>query len=140
MIKPLSTMQCLFLVLLLGFVSTQVSGFASPAQYSRVVSSTDSFVLNASGDDTSVGVGLTESDQAVIGAVGTAGALLTFYSEYTLKTTGCGLPAGPFGLLGLAEGLSYLGVVGIGGFSLFTKVKTVSGTNQSTMNKSLVVV
>lgn len=35
------------------------------------------------------------------------------YSEYTLKTTGCGLPAGLFGIIGAVEGVSYLGVVGI---------------------------
>lgn len=38
---------------------------------------------------------------------------MVLYSEYTLKTTGCGLPAGPFGIVGAIEGLSYLGVVGI---------------------------
>jgi len=54
-------------------------------------------------------------------------ALVTLYSEYTLKTTGCGLPAGPGGLVGASEGLSYLGVVGISGYSLYTKIKTGSG-------------
>ena len=29
-----------------------------------------------------------------------------WWSLYTLKTTGCGLPAGPFGLIGAAEGIS----------------------------------
>ena len=32
---------------------------------------------------------------------------------------GCGLPAGPFGLLGATEGLSYLAVVGLVGYQLF---------------------
>ena len=31
---------------------------------------------------------------------------------------GCGLPAGPFGLLGATEGLSYLSVVGLLGYQL----------------------
>jgi hypothetical protein len=70
--------------------------------------------------------GLSESDQGVLGAVGSAMALTVFYSECTLFSTGCGLPAGPFGLLGLAEGLSYLGIIGIGGYSLFVKVRSVS--------------
>ena len=35
------------------------------------------------------------------------------YSEYVLKTTGCGLPAGPGGALGALEGISYLVVAGI---------------------------
>ena len=49
------------------------------------------------------------------------------YSEFTLKTTGCGLPAGPFGLVGAAEGISYLAIIGIAGASLATKAKTGSG-------------
>lgn len=62
-----------------------------------------------------------------LGVVGTIAALVTFYSEFTLKTTGCGLPAGPFGLFGLVEGLSYLCVTGIAAYSTVTKVKTGSG-------------
>lgn len=70
---------------------------------------------------------ISESDQTVLGVLGTVSSLIVFYSEYVLKTTGCGLPAGPFGLFGLAEGISYLGVIGIGGYSLYTKAKTGSG-------------
>jgi hypothetical protein len=70
--------------------------------------------------------GLSKSDQGVLGAVGSAMAVTVLYSEFTLFSTGCGLPAGPFGLLGLAEGLSYVGIVGIGGYSLFVKVRSVS--------------
>lgn len=69
---------------------------------------------------------ISESDQGVVGVVGSLASLVVLYSEYTLKKTGCGLPAGPLGLVGLVEGLSYLTVVGIVGLSLFTKVKTVS--------------
>lgn len=70
---------------------------------------------------------LSESDQTVVGVTGTAMALVTLYSEYTLKTTGCGLPAGPLGLVGAVEGISYLGIVGIAAYSLYTKVRTGSG-------------
>ncbi|EKX41882.1 hypothetical protein GUITHDRAFT_159869 [Guillardia theta CCMP2712] len=49
------------------------------------------------------------------------------WSEYTLKTTGCGLPAGPGGALGALEGVSYLWVVGLVAYSLYTKVKTGKG-------------
>lgn len=45
--------------------------------------------------------------------LGITASLVVLFSEYTLKTTGCGLPAGPFGIVGAVEGLSYLGVVGI---------------------------
>ncbi|KAL4572449.1 hypothetical protein LXL04_019226 [Taraxacum kok-saghyz] len=40
------------------------------------------------------------------------------WSLYTLKTTGCGLPPGPGGSIGALEGVSYLVVVGIVGWSL----------------------
>uniref|UniRef100_A0A0G4HCK4 Uncharacterized protein n=1 Tax=Chromera velia CCMP2878 TaxID=1169474 RepID=A0A0G4HCK4_9ALVE len=61
-------------------------------------------------------------------ATGTA-PLLPFYfwSLYTLRTTGCGLPAGPFGLYGALEGFSYLAVVAMVGLSAYTKVKTGKG-------------
>ena len=49
------------------------------------------------------------------------------YSEYVLLTSGCGLPPGPYGLLGAAEGISYLVVAGIVLLSVFSKVKTGSG-------------
>lgn len=48
-------------------------------------------------------------------------------SLYTLKTTGCGLPPGPGGSLGAAEGVSYLVVAGIVAWSVYTKVRTGSG-------------
>ena len=43
------------------------------------------------------------------------------------RTTGCGLPAGPGGALGALEGVSYLWVVGLLAYSLYTKVKTGKG-------------
>jgi hypothetical protein len=70
---------------------------------------------------------LRESDQTILGATGVVASAIMLYSEYTLKQTGCGLPAGPAGLIGAAEGLSYLYVVGLTGFSLWKKVKTGSG-------------
>ena len=75
-------------------------------------------------DDETLSV-IASSDQLVLGIGGTLAAFVTFYSEFTLKTTGCGLPAGPFGLVGLVEGLSYLSVAGIAVYSIVTKVKTV---------------
>lgn len=50
-----------------------------------------------------------------------------FWSEYTLKTTGCGLPAGPGGALGALEGVSYLVVAGVFLWSIATKVRTGRG-------------
>lgn len=95
---------------------TVVSSFAPRPTVVRTQSTTTRSLVSSS-----------ESDQAVLGTAGTIAAVVTLYSEYTLKTTGCGLPAGPFGLVGAVEGLSYLGIVGLAAYSLYTKVKTGSG-------------
>ena len=62
-----------------------------------------------------------------IAAAGLALSPIVFWSEYTLATTGSGLPPGPGGALGAAEGISYLASVGIVAWSLKTKVQTGSG-------------
>ena len=62
-----------------------------------------------------------------MGISGTVTALIVLYSEYTLSQTGCGLPAGPGGIYGAIEGLSYLEVAGIFILSLINKVTTGSG-------------
>ena len=49
---------------------------------------------------------------------------MVLFSEFTLKSTGCGLPSGPFGLYGALEGISYLWVVGLVAYSIYTKVTT----------------
>jgi hypothetical protein len=84
-------------------------------------------ILQVQGDDNTETTSMSESDQTLLGVAGTIAALVTLYSESVLKTTGCGLPAGPFGLVGAVEGISYLGVTGIAAFSLYTKIKTGSG-------------
>lgn len=60
-------------------------------------------------------------------AAGLVANPVVLVSEYFLKTTGEGLPPGPGGLYGATEGISYLVVVGVVGWSLYTKVKTGSG-------------
>lgn len=70
---------------------------------------------------------LNDTEQIILGSIGTTMGMIVLVSEYVLKTNGCGLPAGPFGLLGAAEGISYLGVTAIAAFSLYTKVRTGSG-------------
>jgi hypothetical protein len=52
---------------------------------------------------------------------------IMWWSLYTLKTTGCGLPAGPFGLIGAAEGVSYLVVIGFVGAAILSKFTTGKG-------------
>lgn len=79
--------------------------------------------LNAREDDEEITMG----SSALLGISGLLASTIVLYSESVLFNTGCGLPAGPFGLVGAIEGISYLGVVGLIGFSLYTKIKTGSG-------------
>ncbi|GBG00019.1 hypothetical protein Rsub_12749 [Raphidocelis subcapitata] len=60
-------------------------------------------------------------------AAGLPANAIMLWSEYTLFATGAGLPPGPGGLLGAAEGISYLVVLGLIGWSVVTKVTTGSG-------------
>lgn len=98
---------------------------ASPFLSTSVGKPSRASMLLASSDDDDNVVEVASSDQLLLGVGGTIASLIMFYSEYTLSTTGCGLPAGPFGLVGLLEGLSYLCVTGIVVFSVVTKVRTV---------------
>ena len=71
-----------------------------------------------------------ENDGTLTKAAVAAGLVanpVVLVSEYFLKTTGEGLPPGPGGIYGATEGVSYLVIVGIVGWSLYTKVKTGSG-------------
>ncbi|GAX86532.1 hypothetical protein CEUSTIGMA_g13939.t1 [Chlamydomonas eustigma] len=68
----------------------------------------------------------TNSTEVLTGVSGVAVPVMLF-SEFTLKTTGCGLPSGPLGLYGAIEGLSYLWVVGLVGYSVYTKTTTGKG-------------
>lgn len=70
---------------------------------------------------------LNENDQLALGVVGTKMALVVLISEYVLKTSGCGLPAGPYGIIGAVEGISYLGVIAVTALSIYKKVQTGSG-------------
>ena len=65
-----------------------------------------------------------EASQAVLGL---AAQPIMWWSLFTLKTTGCGLPAGPYGLYGALEGVSYLIVAGFVMASIYSKFKTGSG-------------
>ncbi|PRW58979.1 T3A5_60 isoform B [Chlorella sorokiniana] len=65
--------------------------------------------------------------QLAIAAVGLAALPVVAWSEWVLKSTGCGLPPGPSGLLGAAEGVSYLVVGGVVLWSLASKLSTGRG-------------
>lgn len=73
--------------------------------------------------ETPTGKGLAN---AAVGA-GLIANPIMWWSLFVLKTTGCGLPAGPFGLLGAAEGISYLVVTGVVIASVVTKFRSGSG-------------
>ena len=49
----------------------------------------------------------------VLGVVGLGAQPIVWVSLFFVATTGAGLPAGPFGLLGALEGISYLIVIGL---------------------------
>jgi len=66
----------------------------------------------------------TRQQQAVIGL---AAQPIMWWSLWTLKTTGCGLPAGPYGVYGALEGVSYLIVAGFVLASIYSKATTGSG-------------
>jgi len=71
------------------------------------------------------------ADDQDIGAAGTAAIAVglvanpvVLWSEFTLKTTGAGLQGDALGAL---EGLSYLAILGIVGWSVYTKATSGSG-------------
>ena len=71
-----------------------------------------------------------DQDNTLSKAVVAAGFVanpVVLVSEYFLKTTGEGLPPGPGGIYGATEGVSYLVIVGVVAWSLYTKSKTGSG-------------
>lgn len=86
----------------------------------------DTFKLYVKEDD-ALSEEVTIESPTLLGISGLIASTIVLYSESVLFNTGCGLPAGKFGLVGAVEGISYLGVVGLIGFSLYTKIKTGSG-------------
>ena len=76
-------------------------------------------------------------DQTIVGVAGLVASLIMLYSENVLKGTGCGLPAGPFGLVGAAEGISYLVVTGLGVSLFFSNGENGSGLFTEDKDKPL---
>ena len=77
------------------------------------------FMTDDGGDD--------EKHHQSISLVGVAGLIsqpIVWSSLYLVRTTGGGYPAGPFGLVGLLEGLSYLAVVILAATSTWKNVVT----------------
>ena len=59
------------------------------------------------------GIADENSFDNILGSVGAISQPVVWVSLFFVATTGGGLPAGPFGLLGAVEGLAYLSVVGL---------------------------
>ena len=89
----------------------------------RVVWAVDDDAPRGDDDDVNENEGLL----LAAGLGGVVASCVTGYSLYTLKNTGCGLPAGPGGIVGAIEGISYLGVAGLLGASAYAKKTTGSG-------------
>lgn len=70
---------------------------------------------------------LSTSDATALATVGLITSTVMLYSESILFRTGCGLPAGPYGLTGAIEGISYLGTISLVAYSLYTKIRTGRG-------------
>lgn len=104
---------------LLSLLLTCASAFHAPSSLARQTRPKFHILRDATSEG--------EGELGVYGALGSAASCVVLWSEFTLKTTGCGLPAGPFGSLGALEGISYLAIVGIIGASLTTKLKTGKG-------------
>eukprot|EP00931_Biecheleriopsis_adriatica_P092980 TRINITY_DN66729_c0_g1_i1.p1 TRINITY_DN66729_c0_g1~~TRINITY_DN66729_c0_g1_i1.p1 ORF type:complete len:229 (-),score=25.86 TRINITY_DN66729_c0_g1_i1:129-815(-) len=64
-----------------------------------------------------------------VSAAGIVASLIVLWSEYTLKTTGKGLPGD---LLGGLEGVSYLVVLWLSGWSIASRISTGAGLSRST--------
>lgn len=59
-----------------------------------------------------------------ISVVGLIAQPVVWLSLYNVATIGAGLPAGPFGLVGAVEGLSYLVIVGLVGSVLYRNIQS----------------
>jgi hypothetical protein len=73
-------------------------------------------------------------DFDIIGIFGILASMVVLRSEFVLKTTGCGLPAGPFGIVGAIEGMSYLGVVGTAATAIVTATSANNDDNDNNNN------
>ena len=96
---------------------------AAPSRMQSPALSTRSRRLAAAADDGE----LAPRSVAAAAVAGLGSNAVMWASLYSVATTGGGLPAGPFGVVGLVEGVSYLLVVGLAGAALYSKVSTGSG-------------
>ena len=72
-------------------------------------------------DDNKSGENLNDSSSTLLDRIGLMAQPVVWISLYSVATTGGGLPAGPFGLVGAVEGLAYVVVVGFVASSLVSR-------------------
>ena len=120
MLRP--SLLLLALVPAAAFSTVKPSGLSRPALMTNLpISSTRAIIVSSEASP--------PQQQATLAAavLGLASQPVMWWSLYTLKTTGCGLPAGPFGLIGAAEGISYLVVIGFVAAALLSKITSGKG-------------
>lgn len=100
----------------LSVANTQASSTLRPALRRCIVASSVEPPSTKAGSFVTAAIGLGAIAQPVV-----------WTSLYLVATTGGGLPAGPFGLVGALEGISYLAVVGLVAASVLSKATTGSG-------------
>ena len=124
------------LVLLLAVLAETASGLRAAAPPPNSLSVRRAVAAGAPRSTTIISLSSAPQQQATLAAsvLGIASQPIMWWSLVTLKTTGCGLPAGPFGLIGAAEGVSYLVVIGFVAASLLNKATTGSGLPRGPLN------
>lgn len=125
--------RVLFVVLALGggscFSATPVlhPKAAGPVLHPHTAAGRNSFSRSSGPIVCSGSSGPQEQATTAAALLGLVSQPVMWWSLYTLKTTGCGLPGGPFGLIGAAEGISYLVVIGFVAAALLSKVTSGKG-------------
>ena len=82
--------------------------------------------------------------ESLASTVGLAAQPVVWVSLYTVATTGAGLPAGPFGLIGAVEGLSYVAMLVFCATAVFRgknrEMTTTETVSLATLGLSLIAV
>uniref|UniRef100_A0A383VR34 CBM20 domain-containing protein n=1 Tax=Tetradesmus obliquus TaxID=3088 RepID=A0A383VR34_TETOB len=91
------------------------SNNSSSAAAGAAALAADSSMGSAAADSAAASPNWDSGMQLMSAIAGCAAVGTVLWSEFVLKDTGCGLPPGPYGLLGAAEGISYLTVLGFAG-------------------------
>lgn len=121
-----------FLSLFVAVTSFSPSYQLQPAYFTRnfqfrFAKEPSTTVLFANENNEQSGTELSSSEVTSLATVGLITSTVMLYSESVLFRTGCGLPAGPYGITGAIEGISYLGTISLVAYSLYTKIRTGSG-------------